>query len=247
MATYHVCAKCFNSKDGDAIFRCGDCGHIYCSACADGLFYATGCPVCHRGGFWSGTTTIGYIESLSSGDDSSGTTTTGYIESPSSEDDSSVDEDGEETERKAGKADIVPVGGGVSGGWVRWVGIFGFVILATMYFFPGNPRVQIPENPSVQKPIQPQAPPQPKQQFAPVGQYPNPSPAPNYLGRHPTNGDLIFGWGGRRWILSDVHKPYRYHCVVAGQLQWCWPNPPNTSAIPCRRKTDNMQGWCWKS
>jgi hypothetical protein len=134
---------------------------------------------------------------------------------------------------------------------LQWAGAFGCLVLATMFFAPGNPAVKEAtprrqQTPNPQQSSLPQSPQPPQMRFAPV-LLPNLSPPPSYLGRHPTNGDLIFDWGGRRWLLPDIHKPYRYYCVVAGQLQWCWPNPPNPSAVACRHEIDKTQGWCWRN
>lgn len=145
--------------------------------------------------------------------------------------------------------------GGLAAYRLRWAGVLGCIVIAAMYFAPRSAVVQQltpqqpPQQPRIQQPIpqnlgqQPKQPPQTR--FEPV-RLPNLSPAPVYLGRHPTNGDLTFNWGGRSWLLPDIHKPYRYHCAVAGQLRWCWPNPPNPTAAPCQHKIGNTPGWCWK-
>lgn len=143
--------------------------------------------------------------------------------------------------------------GGLAVYRLRWAGVLSCLVIAAMYFGPGSRVVQAPQQPQQQsrpeQPIPQRPQQQPKQatqmRFEPV-RLPNLSPVPVYLGRHPTNGDLTFNWGGRSWLLTDIHKPHRYHCVVARQLQWCWPNPPNPAAVPCRHQIDNTPGWCWK-
>lgn len=136
--------------------------------------------------------------------------------------------------------------GGLAVYRLRWAGVLGCLVIAAMYFAPGSSIVQqlTLQQPPIPRHIgqQPKQPPQ--MRFEPV-RLPNLNPVPVYLGRHPTNGDLTFNWGGRSWLLPDIHKPYRYHCVVAGQLRWCWPNPPNPTAAPCQYKIGNTPGWCW--
>lgn len=109
-----------------------------------------------------------------------------------------------------------------------------------------QPQATQPEMPipHPQRPLQPQRP-VPQSRFAPVvsNQNPSPNPPPVFAGRHPTNGDFLYNWGGRQWIIPQNNRPYRYLCVVNGGLNVCWPNPPNQAAVPCR--SNDVPGWCW--
>ena len=82
--------------------------------------------------------------------------------------------------------------------------------------------------------------------FEGLGQarYPRPYPEPALCAEDWAGKD-IFLWKGRRWYLPHSEKPYRYLCVPEKSLQWCWPIPPNASAVPCR--SDTSDGWCWRS
>jgi hypothetical protein len=133
--------------------------------------------------------------------------------------------------------------GGSIGILVVIVGIIGFSLQGcpTEQSVQQQPQVPIKSLPPKQLPL-----PSEMRFELPYEQYPRPQPAPIQMGRHPTNGDLIFSWAGRQWILPDVKKPYRYMCVVNRTLQMCSPNPPHPSAIPCIRGADNANGWCWK-
>jgi hypothetical protein len=72
--------------------------------------------------------------------------------------------------------------------------------------------------------------------------YPRPYPKP-YLCAEDWEGHDVFLWKGRRWYVPHSDEPYRYLCVTEKRLQWCWPTPPNASAVPC--KSDQGNGWCW--
>jgi len=74
--------------------------------------------------------------------------------------------------------------------------------------------------------------------------YPRPYPEPTLCAEGWAGKD-IFLWKGRRWYLPHSAKPYRYLCVPEKGLEWCWPIPPNASAVPCRSGTGD--GWCWRS
>ena len=75
-------------------------------------------------------------------------------------------------------------------------------------------------------------------------QYPRPYPRP-VLCAEDWAGKDVFLWKGRRWYLPHHEEPYRYLCVPGKRLEWCWPMPPNASAVPCRN--DTRDGWCWRS
>ncbi len=51
MGNYMACPNCMNTKEGDEIERCHDCGAIFCSACdvKGGMFPPRGnrCPKCN--------------------------------------------------------------------------------------------------------------------------------------------------------------------------------------------------------
>jgi len=76
-------------------------------------------------------------------------------------------------------------------------------------------------------------------------QYPRPYPRP-VLCAEDWAGKDVFLWKGRRWYLAHNEKPYRYLCVPEKGLEWCWPIPPNASAVPCKSDTGD-DGWCWRS
>jgi len=81
--------------------------------------------------------------------------------------------------------------------------------------------------------------------FEGLGQakYPRPDPEPLLYAENRAGKD-VFLWKGRRWYLAHNKEPYRYLCVPEQKLQWCWPIPPNASAVPC--KSDTGEGWCWR-
>jgi len=131
---------------------------------------------------------------------------------------------------------------GCTSTFVRLIGFFALAGLV-LYGCPRQSSVQQAPTTAKEQPVQRS----PQMQFAPVlEQYQRPYPLPMIIGRHPTNGDLIFNWEGRRWVIPDAHKPYRYLCVVNGMLKMCWPEPPNPTATPCTRNSDNLRGWCWR-
>jgi hypothetical protein len=74
--------------------------------------------------------------------------------------------------------------------------------------------------------------------------YPRPYPRP-VLCAEDWEGKDVFLWKGRRWYLAHHEEPYKYLCVPEKRLEWCWPTPPNASAVPC--KSDTGDGWCWRS
>jgi hypothetical protein len=74
--------------------------------------------------------------------------------------------------------------------------------------------------------------------------YPRPHPSPLLCAKNWAGKD-VFLWKGRRWYLPHNEEPYRYLCVPEKDLEWCWPTPPNASAVPC--KSDTVDGWCWRS
>ena len=75
--------------------------------------------------------------------------------------------------------------------------------------------------------------------------YPRPHPRPLLCAENWAGKD-VFLWKGRRWYLPHSAKPYRYLCVPEKGLEWCWPIPPNASAVPCKSDTGD-DGWCWRS
>jgi hypothetical protein len=81
--------------------------------------------------------------------------------------------------------------------------------------------------------------------FVELGQakYPRPYPTP-FLCAEDWAGKDVFLWKGRRWYLPHIKEPYKYLCVTEYGLDWCWPIPPNASAVPC--KGDTGDGWCWR-
>lgn len=74
--------------------------------------------------------------------------------------------------------------------------------------------------------------------------YPRAYPKPSLCAENQAGHD-IYLWKGRRWYLPHNEEPYRYLCAPEKRLEWCWPIPPNASAVPCR--TDKGDGWCWTS
>ena len=82
--------------------------------------------------------------------------------------------------------------------------------------------------------------------FEKLGQakYPRPDPEPLLCAENRAGKD-VFLWKGRRWYLAHNEEPYRYLCVPEERLEWCWPIPPNASAVPCRSPDTGEAGWCW--
>jgi hypothetical protein len=76
--------------------------------------------------------------------------------------------------------------------------------------------------------------------------YPRPYPAP-FLCAKDWAGKDVFLWKGRRWYLAHNEEPYRYPCVREKRLEWCWPIPPNASAVPCKSPDTGEDGWCWRN
>jgi hypothetical protein len=87
---------------------------------------------------------------------------------------------------------------------------------------------------------------EPNDQFAELSRtkYPRAYPKPVLCAENWEGHDVYF-WKGRRWYLIHNEQPYRYLCAPERRLEWCWPIPPNASAVPCR--TDKGDGWCWGS
>ena len=85
-----------------------------------------------------------------------------------------------------------------------------------------------------------------RRHFEELGQarYSRPYPRP-VLCAEDWAGRDVFLWKGSRWYLAHHEEPYKYLCVPAKKLAWCWPMPPNASAVPCRN--DTRDGWCWRS
>jgi hypothetical protein len=84
--------------------------------------------------------------------------------------------------------------------------------------------------------------------FEELGQakYPRPYPRP-FLCAKDWAGRDVFLWEGRRWYLPHSEEPYRYLCVPGKRLEWCWPIPPNASAVPCKSPDTDEDGWCWRN
>jgi hypothetical protein len=84
--------------------------------------------------------------------------------------------------------------------------------------------------------------------FEELGQamYPRPYPRP-FLCAKDWAGKDVFLCEGRRWYLSHNEEPYRYLCVPEKRLEWCWPIPPNASAVPCKSPDTGEDGWCWRN
>jgi hypothetical protein len=161
-----------------------------------------------------------------------------------------------------------PGGGGCATivGGVTLVLIFGAVMVVVRACVGDNTAVKVQnqpvkvtvpqQQPPIQRPIvqpnlppAPPAAPQPRTIFVPLGphQYPTPDPMPTFLGGEANSGEMMFAWGSRRWFLSpEPNKPYHYLCVVNGNLNWCWPDPPNDLAHECSRSSDGEKGWCWE-
>ena len=82
--------------------------------------------------------------------------------------------------------------------------------------------------------------------FENLGQaiYPRPHPRP-LLCANDWAGKDVFLWQGKRRYLPHNEEPYRYLCVPEKRLEWCWPIPPNASAVPCKGPDTGEDGWCW--
>lgn len=61
MGVYYEC-KCGNSREGDYIYRCNNCGKVYCSVCGKIGVIGEWCPACDKG---YSAKTLGRIESES--------------------------------------------------------------------------------------------------------------------------------------------------------------------------------------
>jgi hypothetical protein len=77
-------------------------------------------------------------------------------------------------------------------------------------------------------------------------EYPHPYPRPFLCAKNWAGKD-VFLWEGRRWYLPHNEEPYRYLCVPEKRLEWCWPIPPNASAVPCKSPDTGEDGWCWRN
>jgi hypothetical protein len=107
-------------------------------------------------------------------------------------------------------------------------------------------QVSATNTPSGRLHVFPQRTDESRNHFVELGQakYPRPYPRP-FLCAEDWAGKDVFLWKGRRWYLPHIEEPYRYLCVSEKGLDWCWPIPPNASAVPC--KGDTGDGWCWRS
>jgi hypothetical protein len=108
------------------------------------------------------------------------------------------------------------------------------------------PQALATNTPSGRLNVFPQRTQESRSHFEGLGQakYPRPDPEPTLCAENRAGKD-VFLWKGRRWYLPHNEKPYRYLCVPDKRLEWCWPMPPNASAVPCR--SDTSDGWCWSS
>ena len=110
------------------------------------------------------------------------------------------------------------------------------------------PQVSATSTPSGRLYVFPQRTDESRIHFEELGQakYPRPDPEPLLCGKNRAGKD-VFLWKGRRWYLPHNEEPYRYLCVPEEGLDWCWPIPPNASAVPCRSPDTGEKGWCWRS
>ena len=115
------------------------------------------------------------------------------------------------------------------------------------------PQIHLPqalanETPSGRLYVPPQRTDELRIHFEELGQaqYPRPYPRPFPCAQDWAGKD-VFLWKGRRWYLIHNEEPYRYLCVPEKKLEWCWPIPPNASAVPCRSPDTGEDGWCWRS
>jgi hypothetical protein len=108
-------------------------------------------------------------------------------------------------------------------------------------------QVSATNTPSRRLYISPQRTDEWRSHFEELGQprYSRPYPEP-ILCAEDWAGNDVFLWKGRRWYLPHNERPYRYLCVPEKRLEWCWPIPPNASAVPCKGDTGD-DGWCWRS
>src|ERR1700730_4125343 len=108
------------------------------------------------------------------------------------------------------------------------------------------PQVSATNTPSGRLYVFPQRTDESRIHFEDLGQakYPRPYPTP-FLCAEDWAGKDVFLWKRRRWYLAHNEKPYRYLCVPEKRLEWCWPIPPNASAVPCKSDTGDG-GWCWR-
>jgi hypothetical protein len=105
------------------------------------------------------------------------------------------------------------------------------------------PQVSAINTPSGRLYASPQRTHEPHLRFEELGRakYPRPYPEPTLCAEDGAGKD-VFLWKGRRWYLPHNEEPYKYLCVPEKRLEWCWPIPPNASAVPCR--SDTGDGWC---
>lgn len=110
------------------------------------------------------------------------------------------------------------------------------------------PQVSATNTPSGRLHVSPQRTDESRIHFEERGQekYPRPYPKP-FLCAKGWAGKDVFLWEGRRWYLPHNEEPYRYLCVPEKRLEWCWPIPPNASAVPCKSPDTGENGWCWRN
>lgn len=107
-------------------------------------------------------------------------------------------------------------------------------------------QAHLPQVSAADTPGEPQRTRESRDHFEELGEAPYPPAYPEpTLCAEGWAGKDVFLWKGRRWYLPHNEQPYRYLCVQDKRLEWCWPIPPNASAVPCRR--DAGDGWCWRS
>ena len=108
------------------------------------------------------------------------------------------------------------------------------------------PQVSATNTPSGRLYASPQRTDESRVHFEALGQatYPRPYPRPFICAEDWAGKDVVL-WKGRRWYLAHNEEPYRYLCVPEKKLEWCWPIPPNASAVPCT--SDTGDGWCWRN
>lgn len=59
MAQYSSCPNCNNSEENNVIYKCNECGKIYCEACCGNQpWHSSPCPSCKHSNY----RTIGRIE-----------------------------------------------------------------------------------------------------------------------------------------------------------------------------------------
>lgn len=109
------------------------------------------------------------------------------------------------------------------------------------------PQALAANTPSGRVYVSPQRTDESRVHFQELGQAQYPRPYPSAILVDRWRGHDVFSWKGECWVLRHNEEPYRYLCVPGKRLEWCWPIPPNASAVPCKSPDSGEDGWCWRN